>query len=84
MILRELVVHRCPAESSCILSLGYLAEHAVLDVEFLTGDVYRYFDVPPNAYTGLLVACSLGAYFNRVVKNRFDYVRLPEVHEMTQ
>jgi len=76
MISRELLVDRTPVNSSCISSLGYSAAHEVLDIEFRSGLVYRYFAVPPDAFASLLAAPSLGAHFNRAIKSRFDYARL--------
>jgi len=64
----ELAVQRSSVDSSCIVSIGYSPAHQVLDVELISGDVYRYLDVPCDAYAALLAAPSLGVHFNRIVK----------------
>ncbi len=78
MTLRELAVVRAPVTSSFIVSVGYSPEHKLLDVEFSSGDIYRYFEVPPDAHERLVAAPSLGLHLNRSIKNRFNYVRLCE------
>lgn len=76
MTSRQLTVDRTPVTSSFIVSVGYSPEHKLLDVEFISGDIYRYLDVPPDEYTSLTGAPSLGLYLNRSIRNRFDYLRL--------
>lgn len=84
MTSRAFLVVRSPVDSSCISSIGYAREHEVLDVEFIGGDVYRYLDVPHETYAALLAAGSVGAFFNRAIKNRFNYTRTHGAKEMTQ
>ena len=36
---------------------------AVLELEFSSGDLYRYFAVPPSVHRGLLSAESAGRFF---------------------
>ena len=78
---RNPIIERAPVNSSCISSIGYSADHEVLDVEFRSGLVYRYFAVPPDAFASLLAASSVGTHFNRAIKNRFDYALLIEKKE---
>lgn len=44
-------------------SAGYDEAMAVLELEFSSGDVYRYFAVPPSVHRGLLTAESAGRFF---------------------
>ena len=47
-----------------ILSAGYDDSSRILEIEFRRGPrVYRYFDVPPFMYDGLLAARSKGQFF---------------------
>ena len=62
---------RTPVRSSVIASVGYDAETAVLEVEFRSGDVYRYFAVPPSVHRALIEADSPGAYFNKHVSDHY-------------
>jgi hypothetical protein len=64
-------IARIPVRSSVIATVGYDPETAVLEVEFRSGDLYRYFAVPPSVHTALLEADSPGAYFNRHISDRY-------------
>ena len=64
-------VPRTPVRSSVIAAVGYDAETAVLEVEFRSGDVYRYFAVPPSVHRALIEADSPGAYFNKNVSDHY-------------
>lgn len=81
MISRAPLIVRTRVNSSCISSVGYSPAHEVLDIEFASGLVYRYFAVPQDVFATLLAAPSLGAHFNRAIKNRFDYAKLIEEEE---
>ena len=52
-------------------SAGYDPDTAVLELEFTSGDVYRYFAVPPSVHRALVDAESPGAYFNTHVSDRY-------------
>ena len=66
---------RTSVVSSLLSSVGYSIE-AILELQFRSGAIYRYFAVPPAVFHGLIAAESKGAYFNRHVRNRFRYQRL--------
>ncbi len=62
-------MRRYPVQSETVASLGYDPGKRQLAVEFRErGDVYLYFDVPPEEYSAFLAAESKGAYLNRVFK----------------
>lgn len=63
-----------PVESSAISSVGFLDHN--LYVEFTSGGIYKYYDVDSLYYNTLLTADSPGSYFNKYVKNEFEYDRL--------
>jgi KTSC domain-containing protein len=65
-----------PLESSTLASALYLPESRELELEFHSGEIYRYFSVPPQAYHDLLAAPSKGGYYNFNIRNRFDFQRL--------
>jgi len=69
-------VHRRPVESSAIASVGYDPALNVLELEFVEGDVYRYFAVPRSVHRGLLAADSLGRYFLSEIRDRYQHERL--------
>jgi len=64
-------MRRIPVRSSVIATVGYDTETAVLEVEFRSGDVYRYFAVPPSVHKALIEAESPGAYFNKHISDRY-------------
>ena len=63
-------MNRTPVRSSVIATVGYDAATAVLEVEFRSGDVYRYFAVPPSVHHALITD-SPGAYFNRHINDHY-------------
>ena len=56
-------------QSSAIVSVGYQPETAVLEIEFTTGEVYRYFAVPPSVHRELLAADSAGRFFAQRIRH---------------
>lgn len=67
-------MNRHPVESSNLRSAGY--EDTVLEIEFLDGGVYQYFDVPQAIYDGLIQAESPGKYFWANIRGAFRYARV--------
>ena len=61
-------MRRTRVDSSAIESVGYDPETAVLEVEFTSGEVYRYFAVPRSVYRDLVGADSPGHYFGEHVR----------------
>jgi hypothetical protein len=65
------------AVDSSVLSLvTFSPEHRLLELEFRSGAVYQYFDVPPQTYSALLAADSKGEYFNAHIRNRFHCMQI--------
>lgn len=63
--------------SSNILSIGYDPDNMILEVEFTTGAVYQYYDVPQSIYDGLMAADSHGTFLSAYVKKggyRYSHV----------
>ena len=54
-----------PVESSHIARIGYSVDTATLRIEFLSGNIYEYYDVPQNVFDEFLSADSKGKYANR-------------------
>lgn len=65
---------RHPVTSSTIASVGYSS--GTLEIEFRSGSVYRYSDVPVEVLRGLEASESKGRYFNDAIRDRFTYRRL--------
>lgn len=63
-------------ESSNIESIGYDSNSQTLEIEFLNGSIYQYFDVPMNIHEGLLNADSQGKYLAHSIKGNFRYSKV--------
>jgi hypothetical protein len=61
--------------SSVIRRFHYDAPAQRLDVLFVSGEAYSYFDVPAEIVTGLQQAQSKGRYFQLHIRDRFHYLR---------
>lgn len=63
--------------SSNIASIGYDVDNMVLEVEFLNGSIYQYYDVPQIIYDGLMAADSHGKYLAAYIKKGgYRYTRI--------
>ncbi|HZV58457.1 MAG TPA: KTSC domain-containing protein [Sphingobium sp.] len=61
--------------SSVIRAYSYDAAESRLIIEFTSGETYSYFKVPEAVVAGLHQAMSKGRYFQRHIRDRFDYRR---------
>ncbi|KKU58554.1 MAG: hypothetical protein UX81_C0021G0007 [Parcubacteria group bacterium GW2011_GWA2_47_12] len=67
-------MYRTTVNSSNIQSIGYDTQSATLEVEFTSGDVYQYYDVPEHLYGEFMRASSLGGFLNdNIVKYHYRY-----------
>ena len=66
-------MHRQTVSSSAISSVGYDERSAVLEVEFSSGAVYDYLQVPKKVYRDLLKAPSKGSFVSRRVRDRYEF-----------
>lgn len=69
-------MERNQVSSSNIRSFGYDTDNQILEIEFNSGAVYQYANVPNGEYEGLLNADSKGKYFHANIKNRYSFVKL--------
>ena len=60
-------------ESSFIAGIGYDHARRQLFVGMKTGATYCYLNVPREVYAGLASAKSHGQYYNRYIKNNYEY-----------
>ena len=68
-----------PVESKMLLSIAYDANKHMLYLRFRSGDVYRYFDFPDEAYQQFLLAESKGQFFLANIRNSFRYERMAKL-----
>jgi hypothetical protein len=71
-------VKRSPVASSNIRTIGYDNNRQTLEIEFVGGTVFQYFDVPEGTYQGIISSSSVGRYFQDNVKKRYSYIKLSE------
>lgn len=70
-------MERTPVESSAINSVGYDPSGNRLEIEFKSGTIYQYTNVPEYMYIALMSADSKGAFFDRHIRNEgFSFIRL--------
>ncbi len=66
-------MEREPVQSGSIRSVGYEAETSTLEIEFQTGTIYQYSNVPSQVYDGLMRAPSKGSYLQTQIRSRYPY-----------
>jgi hypothetical protein len=69
-------VNQIPVSSSNIASVGYDVATQTLQVEFLSGSLYQYFDVPQNIFDEFINAASKGKYFAAQIKGIYRYAKV--------
>jgi hypothetical protein len=62
--------------SSTIQSMGYDAASSTLEIEFLTGSIYQYYNVPEHIYEQMCAAPSKGQFLHQYIKNAYPYSRV--------
>jgi hypothetical protein len=65
-----------PVDSSAVAAVGYDAAEHMLEVEFVSGEVYRYFKVPESIYRAFRKADSKGTFFQDRIRGHFPYARV--------
>lgn len=63
-------------QSTTLARVAYDPASLILQLEFRSHEVYRYFGVPPGVHQQLIAADSKGAYFNRNIRGRFLFRRV--------
>ncbi len=66
---------RQPVISSNLRSVGYDDSSEILEIEFQSGGVYRYYGVPREVFEELLNASSKGRYFLANIRDTYRYAR---------
>lgn len=70
-------MERVAFDSSVIATAGYDPSVRTLEVEFVSGEVYRYFLVPARVWRELRGAESAGSYFNAAVRDHYPEEWMP-------
>ncbi len=61
-----------PVRSSAITAVGYDAATRRMKIAFKQGRTYDFCGVPPEVYHGLMNAASVGAYYDRIIRGRYQ------------
>ena len=71
-------MQRRTLDSSHLAAVGYDSANRLLEVEFATGQIYHFFEVPEQLYEGLTTAPSAGQYFYAYINKQFRYRELTD------
>ena len=64
-------IPRQPVQSTAIAKVGYSKRRHILEIEFVNGAVYRYFDVPLSVYHDLMSAESKARFYDSNIKKHY-------------
>ena len=62
--------------SSNVSSVGYNYSENTLYIEFKTGAIYKYYDVPEHVYLQLLSVSSVGSYIWSDIRSIYAYEQI--------
>jgi len=51
--------------------VGYSKRQHILEIEFVNGAIYRYFDVPPAVYRELMSSESKARFYDSNIRRRY-------------
>jgi hypothetical protein len=66
-------MQRQRVQSSNVYAVGYDEQVQMLEVEFHSGSIYQYANVPLTVYRQFMRADSKGKFLNAVVKKTYSY-----------
>ena len=67
-------IPREPVNSTAIAKVGYSKRRHLLEIEFVNGAVYRYFDIPVSVYRDLLSAESKARFYDSNIRKHYRSV----------
>lgn len=74
----DVIVHY-DVDSSAISDMAYCYNDEMMLIVFRkSGDVYIYYDVPNNVWEEFCKADSLGNYFNKNIKNKYEFEQVED------
>ncbi len=69
-------MERINVSSSNLKSVGYDKAKSQLEIEFNSGGIYVYYNVPENIFDDLMEASSKGKYFHKFINEVFGYTKI--------
>ena len=67
-------IPRAPVQSSAIAKVGYSKRRHILEIEFVNGAVYRYFDIPLSMHRDLMSAKSKARFYDSNIRKHYRSV----------
>ena len=67
-------IPREPVQSSAIAKVGYSKRRHILEIEFVNGAVYRYFDIPLSVHRDLISAESKARFYDSSIRKHYRSV----------
>ena len=71
-------MRRQRVDSESVVSAGFEPGDRTLEIEFVNGGVYRYFDVPVAVWNAFQRADSKGRFVNFMVKPNYRFERVDD------
>ena len=69
-------MQRIKVKSSNIVSVGYDEKEKIMEVEFISSGVYKYYEVSKEIYENFLKSESKGKYLFAHIRGRYRYEKL--------
>ena len=66
---------RAEIDSTNLKSVGYDVQTSTLEIEFASGTIYQYFDVPEAVHIEFMGAASKGQFFAAQIKGSYRYAK---------
>lgn len=64
-------IPRESVQSTAIATVGYSKRRHILEIEFVNGAIYRYFDVPLSVYRELMSAESKARFYDSDIRKHY-------------
>jgi hypothetical protein len=64
-------IKRDAVQSTALASVGYSQRLRALEIEFRNGAIYRYLNVEPATYHGLMVAPSKARFYDEKIRRKY-------------
>ena len=64
-------IRRDAVQSTALASVGYSKHLRALEIEFRNGAIYRYLNVEPATYHGLMIAPSKARFYDEKIRHRY-------------
>lgn len=64
-------IPRQSVQSSAIAKVGYSKRRHILEIEFVNGAVYRYFDIPLSVHRDLMSAESKARFYDSKIRKHY-------------